>query len=562
MSSMRLLSFLLLISLFSCRLFAQKVTPTLVYKDTTKYVETSAFAAVLEDANSEWSIQQVMSMPDSVFQWSQMSRLNLGNSASRFWVRFRVENKTNEDLYFLNVVPIIQYLDLYAVDADGHIQAYPPSGILRPFENRTLPVHKINFHLGKSPKTLYFSVKGNRTLYFSNYIGTREVINAFVSRDERIFLFCFGIYFILIIYNLVIYLYSRDTPFLWYSIFQLGSLYYFLYFSGLGFAYVWKDFLFMNKDSNIHVGASLIPACIFTMYFLNTRNLLPRFHVYLNALVIGYLGVLVVQLLGFVVLDNKLAQFFNFTTYLSLWVVAWIAYFKKHKTARFYLMGWTVYLFTVIMTVLFATNVIPAFASFSVDNYAINFGSIAEAIFLAFALADRVYEIRQQARSAQDLLLKQSADYELLVEKHNHLLNIKPNANTAENPVEVAQRLETLIQSIHTERDLIRKVSIPTIEGIILLPLSDIIYVEAMRSYAQFHLSNGKKIIASRPIGDFEDVLPDPTFFRIHKSHTVNLNYVERYIRGEGGSVILQDGSEIGVSRTAKAELLRRLQIS
>ena len=136
------------------------------------------------------------------------------------------------------------------------------------------------------------------------------------------------------------------------------------------------------------------------------------------------------------------------------------------------------------------------------------------------------------------------------------------NANVIENPAEVAQRLETLIQSIQTERDLIRKVSIPTIEGVILLPLSDIMYIEAMRSYAQFHLSNGKKIIASRPIGDFEDVLPDPTFFRIHKSHTINLNYVERYIRGEGGSVILQNGSEIGVSRTAKAELLRRLQIS
>ncbi|WP_162793709.1 7TM diverse intracellular signaling domain-containing protein [Runella rosea] len=559
---MRLLPFLLLLSLYTGRIFAQSVTPILVYKDANRYVETSAFATVLEDAKSEWSIQQVMGMPDSVFRRAQTSRLNLGNSESRFWVRFRIENKTEEDLYFLNVVPIIQYLELYVVNADGQVRSYPPSGILRPFENRTLPVHKINFHLGKNPKTLYFSVKSNRTLYFSNYIGTREVIDAYVSRDERIFLFCFGIYFILIIYNLVIYFYSRDKPFLWYSIFQLGSLYYFLYFSGLGFAYIWNDFLFMNKDSNIHVAASLIPACIFTMYFLNTRNLLPRFHVYLKALVIGYLGVLVVQLLGFVVFDNKLAQFFNFTTYLSLWVVAWVAYFKKHKTARFYLMGWTVYLFTVIMTVLFATNVIPAFASFSVDNYAINFGSIVEAIFLAFALADRVYEIRQQARSAQDLLLKQSADYELLVEKHNHLLNIQPNANTAENPIEVAQRLETLIQSIQTERDLIRKVSIPTIEGVILLPLSDIMYIEAMRSYAQFHLSNGKKIIASRPIGDFEDVLPDPTFFRIHKSHTVNLNYVERYIRGEGGSVILQNGSEIGVSRTAKAELLRRLQIS
>lgn len=559
---MRFFLFSLLGTLLTHHLFAWQDTATLVYKDTTKYVETSAFAAVLEDTKSEWTIQQVMKMPDSVFKRAQTSRLNLGNSASRFWVRFQIDNQTDKDLYFLNVVPIIQYLDLYIVNANGAIQAHLPSGILRPFENRTLPNHKINFLLGKNPHTLYFSVKGNRTLYFSNYIGTREVIDGFVSRDERIFLFCFGIYFILIVYNLVIYLYDRDSPFLWYSIFQLGSLYYFLYFSGLGFAYVWKDFLFMNKDSNIHVGASLIPACIFTMYFLNTRNLLPRFHVYLKALVVGYVGVLGVQVLGVNVLDNKLAQFFNFTTYLSLWVVAWAAYFKKHKTARFYLMGWTVYLCTVIMTVLFATNVIPAFASFSIDNYAINFGSIVEAIFLAFALADRVHEIRQQARSAQDLLVKQSSDYEVLVEKHNQLLNIKPNSTAIESPAEVAHRLETLIQSIQTERDLIRKVSIPTIEGIILLPLSDIIYVEAMRSYAQFHLSNGKKIIASRPIGDFEDVLPDPTFFRIHKSHTVNLNYVERYIRGEGGSVVLQDGSEIGVSRTAKAELLRRLQIS
>lgn len=559
---MRFFLFSLLGTLFTHHLFAWQDTATLVYKDTTKYVETSAFAAVLEDTKSEWTIQQVMKMPDSVFKRAQASRLNLGNSASRFWVRFRIDNQTDKDLYFLNVVPIIQYLDLYIVNTNGAIQAHLPSGILRPFENRTLPNHKINFLLGKNPHTLYFSVKGNRTLYFSNYIGTREVIDGFVRRDERIFLFCFGIYFILIVYNLVIYLYDRDSPFLWYSIFQLGSLYYFLYFSGLGFAYVWKDFLFMNKDSNIHVGASLIPACIFTMYFLNTHNLLPRFHIYLKALVVGYGGVLVVQVLGVNVLDNKLAQFFNFTTYLSLWVVAWLAYFKKHKTARFYLMGWTVYLCTVIMTVLFATNVIPAFASFSIDNYAINFGSIVEAIFLAFALADRVHEIRQQARSAQDLLVKQSSDYEVLVEKHNQLLNIKPNSTAIESPAEVAHRLETLIQSIQTERDLIRKVSIPTIEGIILLPLSDIIYVEAMRSYAQFHLSNGKKIIASRPIGDFEDVLPDPTFFRIHKSHTVNLNYVERYIRGEGGSVVLQDGSEIGVSRTAKTELLRRLQIS
>jgi two-component system, sensor histidine kinase LadS len=534
--------------------------PKLVYSDSSQYVETTPYAATLEDIHSEWSIEQVRAMPQQRFKATPQSRLNFGDSESRFWVRINLDNHTKQDLYLLNVVPIVQYLDLYVVYADGRLKAFPPSGLLRPIQNRAQPIHKINFHLGASAQTLYFSVKGNRTLYFSNYVGTRDALDAYVRLDERIYLFCFGIYFILIIYNLVIYLYGRDKPFLWYAIFQAGVLTYFLYYSGLGWAYLWQDIALFNYDSNIHAAASVIPACIFTMYFLDTRHILPTFHVYLRLLVVGYLAVLLVQLVGYVVLSNHLAQFFNFTTYLSLWVAALLAYLRGHKTIRFYLMGWTLYLFSVLITVLFATNTFPTFASFSIDNYAISIGSIAEATFLAFALADRVYDIRQQARHAQDLLIQQKKDYETLVERHNQLLNPFPVYH--ETPPEVAQRIEQLIESIQSERELIRKISIPTIEGVILLPMTDIMFVEAMRSYAMFHLSNNKKLLASRPIIDFEDVLPEQTFFRVHKSHLVNLNYMERYIRGEGGSVVLQDGSEISVSRTAKVELLRRLRIS
>jgi DNA-binding LytR/AlgR family response regulator len=109
---------------------------------------------------------------------------------------------------------------------------------------------------------------------------------------------------------------------------------------------------------------------------------------------------------------------------------------------------------------------------------------------------------------------------------------------------------------------MIRKIAIPTLEGIILLPMSELVRIETMGSYAVLYLSSSKKITASRPIGEFQDMLPDTTFFRTHKSHIVNLNCVERYVRGEDGSVILQDGTEIRVSRTAKTELLSRLQVN
>ena len=470
------------------------------------------------------------------------------------------KNETNEDLYFLNVASVIHYLDLYTVSADGHVKTYAPSGSMRPFENRALSVHNVNFNIGKEPKTIYCAIQTSQGLLFLNYIGSKDAVYDFVRRDERVFFFCFGLYLILAIYNFAIYLNSRDTPFLLYALFELGIILYYLHYSGLGYEYVWRSFPIINSDSNFHVAAAGIGAYAFSMSFLNTRNILPRFHRYLRIMCISYTLAMLLQPLGFAPLSNILSFFFLFTIGISIWIAAWIVYFKKYRTARFYLIGWTIYLFSVFATLLYGSNLVPQFNHLVVDYYVMQIGTTSEAIFLAFALADRVREIRQQARDAQQLLLKQSREYEELVEKHNHLLETTPSVKNDSN--DAANRLEALMLSLRAERDTIRKISIPTMEGIILLPMSDLVRIEALGSYAVFYLSSGKKITASRPIGDFETALPNALFFRTHKSHIVNLNCIERYIRGEGGSVVLNDGTEIGVSRTAKAALLGRLQIA
>ncbi len=204
-----LLPVLLLVQILS----AQNA-PVLVYSDTTLRIETSPYADVLEDPDMSLNIQQVMALPDSCFRQWKAGRLNLGDSNSRFWVRFLVENKTGEDLYWFNIFSVIQYLDLYVVSENRTLKILSPGGILRPFENRTLPLPNINFNLGKNPKAIFVAIKSRQTLLFSNYIGSKDAIYAFARRDERITFFYLGLCFILAVYNLAIYFNSRDIPFL------------------------------------------------------------------------------------------------------------------------------------------------------------------------------------------------------------------------------------------------------------------------------------------------------------------------------------------------------------
>ena len=344
---------------FAQTLFAQ-VPPVLVYSDTTKGVETSPYAAVLEDPDLTLDIQKVMALPDSCFRPAKAGRLNLGNSFSRFWVRFKVENKTNEDLYFLNILHSIHYLDMYVVSENGVLAEHTPSGILRPFESRDLPLSYLNFKLGKKPQTVYAAIKTNQSLSFTNQIGAKDAIYRFASHDGRIHFFAFGLLFILAIYNLAIYFNSRDTPFLWYAVYQFGTIFFMLHYSGYGYQFVWRHFPLLNLDSNYHVAASVLPACLFSISFLNTQNIVPRYHFYLKTIVAAYVGILLLEPLGFVPLSNVLCELFIIVLYFSLWIAAWLVYFKKHRTAKFYLIGWTIYLFAFIVIILFLSGLSSA----------------------------------------------------------------------------------------------------------------------------------------------------------------------------------------------------------
>ena len=122
-----------------------------------------------------------------------------------------------------------------------------------------------------------------------------------------------------------------------------------------------------------------------------------------------------------------------------------------------------------------------------------------------------------------------------------------------------SSKLDILLQNIEKKKDGFQKIIVPTISGFEFLNVSDIIRCESDINYTTLFLTEKRKLLVARTLKDFEDMLSDHNFFRVHNSHLINLVYIKRYHKGKGGSVTLTDGSEIEVSTRRKEEFLKRI---
>ena len=104
-----------------------------------------------------------------------------------------------------------------------------------------------------------------------------------------------------------------------------------------------------------------------------------------------------------------------------------------------------------------------------------------------------------------------------------------------------------------------KRMAVPSFDGLLFLNVEDIIRCEASESYTYFYLKNKEKILVCKSLSEYEDMLAAFDFHRIHQSHLVNLAYVEKYVRGRGGYVVMQDGTNLDVSVRKKIEFLENI---
>jgi two-component system, LytTR family, response regulator len=121
------------------------------------------------------------------------------------------------------------------------------------------------------------------------------------------------------------------------------------------------------------------------------------------------------------------------------------------------------------------------------------------------------------------------------------------------------QQIDILLKKLYQPATAIGKIALPTMEGLQMIPVDSVISCAAENNYTIFFLKKQPKIIVSRILKEVEEMLEDHSFARVHNSYIVNLNEIEKYVRGEGGYLIMSDGSSVDVSRSRKESLLKRL---
>jgi two-component system LytT family response regulator len=161
-----------------------------------------------------------------------------------------------------------------------------------------------------------------------------------------------------------------------------------------------------------------------------------------------------------------------------------------------------------------------------------------------FTTAYDTYTLEALRLSAVDYLVKPIDEDEL----HNAISRLKKRvADEARRTPAPAQGSEP------------RKLALSTAEGIYFVNRASIVRVEAMSNYSTFYLQEGKKIIVSKTLKEYEDILQGISFLRVNRSVIVNLDYVVKYKKGEGGTLELSDGAQIEVSPSRKAALLQSM---
>jgi len=171
---------------------------------------------------------------------------------------------------------------------------------------------------------------------------------------------------------------------------------------------------------------------------------------------------------------------------------------------------------------------------------------------IIFTTAYEKYAVQAFRFSALDYLLKPVDEHELktAVNKLNQLISKTDTAN----------RLDVLFHNLKNLQGSSKRICVPVVNGFVFLQVNEIIRCQSEINYTTIFLKDGKHLVVAKTLKEFEAILSEYNFFRVHNSHMINLNFIKSYNKGKGGFVMMSDNSSVEVSTRRKDEFLKRLE--
>jgi two-component system, LytTR family, response regulator len=172
---------------------------------------------------------------------------------------------------------------------------------------------------------------------------------------------------------------------------------------------------------------------------------------------------------------------------------------------------------------------------------------------LIFVTAYENYALNAFRAAAIDYLLKPIGipEFQEAVERARRKLAEKNRSS----------QIDYLLQSLATPSDQEKKIKISTLHGYEFVDVSQILWCKSDGHYTSFYLQNKSKLLSSKNLGYYEALLTNYNFFRINHGIVINMHFIKSYLKGKGGSVVMQDGTELEISQRRKSEFLKKLAL-
>lgn len=171
---------------------------------------------------------------------------------------------------------------------------------------------------------------------------------------------------------------------------------------------------------------------------------------------------------------------------------------------------------------------------------------------IIFTTAHDQYAMRAIKFSALDYLLK-PVDLEQLQDAVQKAVERRKEKSSA-------QQYQLLKDNLNKPQQTLEQIAVPAQTGMLFLKVADILYCEADSNYTKIILQNKQKIISTRTLKEYEELLQENGFIRIHHSYLINKLHVQKYIKGEGGQIVMSDGNTLDVSRRKKDDVIEKLK--
>lgn len=380
------------------------------YSDVNKNIKLNETFLVLEDTSNLLGIQEILQSEE--FQKKNTNILNLGLSNSTFWIKFYIKNNTEEEKLLIEIGNgYIDLTELFYIE--GNQIRTQSLGRTYKFNNRKYKVPSLIFDLPIKPgeaKVFFLKIKSKGQIFLPITIGSRISQFHHLKNKDIIMAIYFGSIMIMIIYNLFIFFSIKDKSYLFYVGYISFIMLSVLNIHGYLFQYFWPDHPWVNNYIyTILPSLCGILAVYFMTSFLQTKIFAPRKHKLFKYNIWFFIIVIILSLFNFYNFSIT-AMRINLLAGSFLAIYTGFELFKKgHKPANFFLIGWSTFLFSLIAFELTEIGIIP---STKFTTYYLIFGSIVEAVFLSFALANRINVLQEDNKQKQEEIIKHLRDNE------------------------------------------------------------------------------------------------------------------------------------------------------